>query len=138
MCTFEAGRKKSVERLVNKSMKKKLQQRCIILTGRIGPWQRVLNGLLRTRVSRLRKVLPPPLSRQQVVSLLQSSCVSPFELTGGRGGRGGEGGSQIIGPRESLVLYYAIKFSEYETRIGIEYHAYMDQNRRGKGPSSLY
>ncbi len=33
---------------------------------------------------------PLPLSRQQDVSLSQSSCVSPLELTGGRGGGGGE------------------------------------------------
>jgi hypothetical protein len=32
---------------------------------------------------------PPPLSRQQLVSHCQSSCVSPVELTDGRGG--GEG-----------------------------------------------
>ncbi len=42
----------------------------------------------------------PPLSRQQVVSLSQSSCVPPIELTGGGGGR-----SQIIRPRESLAFY---------------------------------
>ncbi len=34
---------------------------------------------------------PPPLSRQPVVSLSQSSCVTPIELTDGRGGRGGRG-----------------------------------------------
>jgi hypothetical protein len=34
---------------------------------------------------------PLPRLRQQVVSLSQSSCVSPVELTGGRGG-GGERG----------------------------------------------
>ncbi len=33
---------------------------------------------------------PPPLSLQQIVSLSQSSCVSPVQLTDGR--RGGEGG----------------------------------------------
>jgi hypothetical protein len=32
-----------------------------------------------------------PLSRQQVVSLFQSSCVLPVELTDGREGRGGGG-----------------------------------------------
>jgi hypothetical protein len=32
---------------------------------------------------------PSPLSRQQVVSLSQSSCVSPIQLTDGR--EGGEG-----------------------------------------------
>jgi hypothetical protein len=32
---------------------------------------------------------PFPLSRQQLVSLYLSSCVSPVELTDGRGGRGG-------------------------------------------------
>ncbi len=33
----------------------------------------------------------PLLSRQQVVSLSKSSCVSPVELTDGRGGGGGVG-----------------------------------------------
>jgi hypothetical protein len=39
----------------------------------------------------------PPLlslSRQQVVSLSQSSCVSPVELSDGRGGRRGRGGGR--------------------------------------------
>ncbi len=45
-----------------------------------------------------------PLSHQQVVSLSHSSCASPVELTDGRGGRGWWR-SQIIRPRESLVLY---------------------------------
>jgi hypothetical protein len=47
---------------------------------------------------------PPTLSQQQIVSLTQSSCVSPVELTDGRGGRG-SARSQIIRPRESLALY---------------------------------
>ncbi len=47
---------------------------------------------------------PSPLSRQQVVSLSQSSCVSPIELTDGRGGRGW-GRSQNIRKRECLILY---------------------------------
>jgi hypothetical protein len=34
----------------------------------------------------------PPLSRQQVISLSQSSCVSPIKLTDGMGGGGGVGG----------------------------------------------
>jgi hypothetical protein len=47
---------------------------------------------------------PPvsPLSRQQLVSLSQSSCVSPAELTDVRGGRRRWARSQIIRPRESL------------------------------------
>jgi hypothetical protein len=44
----------------------------------------------------------PPFSRQKLVSLSQSSCVSPVELTDGRGG---EPGAKIIPPRESLVFY---------------------------------
>ncbi len=40
--------------------------------------------------------LPCKLSRQKVVSLPQSSCVSPVELTDGRGG---------VGERACLVLY---------------------------------
>jgi hypothetical protein len=42
----------------------------------------------------------PPFFGQQVISLSQSFCVSPFELTDGRVGKGGER-SQIT----SLVLY---------------------------------
>jgi hypothetical protein len=49
---------------------------------------------------------PFPLSRQQLVSLSQSSCVSPRSslLTGYVEGRGWAR-SQIIQPRESLALY---------------------------------
>jgi len=43
-----------------------------------------------------------PLPRQQIVSLSQSSCVSPVQLTDGRGGGRG---AEIIRPQESLVLY---------------------------------
>ncbi len=47
---------------------------------------------------------PIPLSRQQVVSLSQSSCVLPVELTDGRGWEGvGEEPNHTR--RESLVLY---------------------------------
>jgi hypothetical protein len=55
--------------------------------------QRVLNDLERIRISRRRMIwlLPHTLSRQQVVSLSRSSCVSSVEFTDGRGGsRGGE------------------------------------------------
>ncbi len=50
---------------------------------------------------------PSPFSRQQVVYLSQSSCVSPVELTDERVGGGGGGWArrQIIRPRESLALY---------------------------------
>jgi hypothetical protein len=48
---------------------------------------------------------PPPLSRQQIVSISQSYCVSPILLTGGRGGGGPGGRSRIIRPQESLGLY---------------------------------
>ncbi len=52
----------------------------------------------------------PPLSRQQVVSLSQSSCVSPVELTDGeRGESRGWARSQIIRPRESLALYKSFR-----------------------------
>ncbi len=55
--------------------------------------QRALNDILRTKLSRHRVIwlLPhplPSLSRQQVVSLSQSSCVSPVELFDGREGGG--------------------------------------------------
>jgi hypothetical protein len=51
-------------------------------------------------------VLTPPLpvSRQQVVSLSQSYCMSPVVLTGG-----GPRGSQIIRWQESLGLYKSFK-----------------------------
>jgi hypothetical protein len=45
--------------------------------------------------------LPSPLSRQQFVSLSQSFCVSPVELTD----ESGWARSQIIRPQESLALY---------------------------------
>jgi hypothetical protein len=49
---------------------------------------------------------PSPLSRQQIVSLSQSSYVSPaVELTDGKGGGGREGKDQIIRRGEILVLY---------------------------------
>jgi hypothetical protein len=57
--------------------------------------QRILNDFQRTRLSRCRMIwllhhaLPP--SCQPVVSLSQSSFVSPVELTDGRGGRWGGG-----------------------------------------------
>ncbi len=71
----------------------------------LGGRQRVLNDLKRTRLSRRLMIWllshPLPLSRQQVVSLSPSSCVSPVELTeGGQWER-----SQIIRQRESLVIY---------------------------------
>ncbi len=50
----------------------------------------------------------PTLSRQQVISLSQSSYVSPVQLTDGTGGRG-RARSQIICPRASLVLCKTFK-----------------------------
>jgi hypothetical protein len=65
--------------------------------GRKRPSQRVLNDLKRTRLScrPSNLALPPPypLSRQQVVSLSQSSCVSSL-LTGELGQGGGGGGAK--------------------------------------------
>ncbi len=63
--------------------------------------QRVLNNLQRTRLSRRHKIrlTPPPLSRQQVVSFCQSSCVSLGQLSVGKGGGGAR--SQIIKPRKA-------------------------------------
>ncbi len=60
-----------------------------------GDWsQNVFNVLQRTKLSRHHMIwllLPPPsprFSRQQGVSLSQTSCVSPGKLTDGRGGKG--------------------------------------------------
>jgi hypothetical protein len=70
----------------------------------------VLNDLQRARLScgcmiRLHThPIHPPLPRQHLVSLSQSSRVSPVELTEGRGGKG-RAWSRIIRPQESLVLY---------------------------------
>ncbi len=47
-------------------------------------------------------LLPDPLSRQQVVSLSQSSFVSPVELSDGRGGGRGGGGAKLYEGRESV------------------------------------
>ncbi len=68
--------------------------------------QRVLNDLLRTKLSygRIIRFLSHPLSRQQVLSLSQSSCESPVELTHGRKG-GGWARNQIRRPRESMALF---------------------------------
>ncbi len=46
--------------------------------------------------------VPLPLSRQQLVSLSQPSCVSPVELTERRRGRAWR---RIIWPQKSLALY---------------------------------
>ncbi len=45
-----------------------------------------------------RRPPPSPLSRHQVISLSQSSCVSPAELTDGEGGEGASG-------RRAKLLY---------------------------------
>ncbi len=51
---------------------------------------------------------PIPLSRQQVISLSQSSCVSTWTLLTGEGREGVVGGAKIIRWRESLVLYISV------------------------------
>ncbi len=48
---------------------------------------------------------PPPPPLEQVVSLSQSSCASPDELTDCKEGGRGWARSQIMRPRESLALY---------------------------------
>ncbi len=80
----------------------------LFLTLTIRSWalsrdQRVLNDLQRSRLSCGRIISAPvtspsPLSSQQVVSLTQSSCVSPVELTDGRKGLRGWARSKIIRP----------------------------------------
>jgi hypothetical protein len=66
--------------------------------------------LLSTSLSRRSMIwlLPShsPLSRQQDVYHVHSSCMSPVELTDeGTAGKRGEGKSQIIRRQESLVIY---------------------------------
>jgi hypothetical protein len=80
--------------------------------------QRVLNDLKRGRLFcgrmiRLHAQPLPHLSRQQAVSLSQSSFVSPVELTDGRGG----GGREIIGQQLSLALFKLFKTLWLHMRI---------------------
>jgi hypothetical protein len=92
--------------------------------GEEGIEQRVVIDLLRTKLSRRRKIwlLPHPLPPlpQKFVSLSQSSCVSPVELHNGRWGGRGWGRSQIIRRRESLVLYKSSKGERGEKVSGME------------------
>jgi hypothetical protein len=90
---------------------------CNFLT-RISIWswegkQRVFNDLLRTRLSCRRMIwllahLPAPISRLQVVSLSQSSYVSPVELTNGRGGRSEGGAKSYDHEKAWSSIYYPI------------------------------
>jgi hypothetical protein len=80
---------------------------------RINVWkQRVLNDMMRTRLSRRRMILLlplppfPPLSRQQVFSRSQSSWVSLVELADGEGGVG-RGGAK------SRIAWSSINHSNY-------------------------
>ncbi len=68
-----------------------------------------MNDLWRTRLSRRRRMicdLPQavPLSRQQFVSLSQSSCESPVELIQGGRGRTGTPSSRLV-RGDGVVLY---------------------------------
>jgi hypothetical protein len=56
---------------------------------------------------------PPPLCRQQIVSLSQYFCVSPIELTDGRGCWRGRAWNRIIRPQGSLGLYKSFNPSQY-------------------------
>jgi hypothetical protein len=66
---------------------------------------------------------PSPLSRQLLVSLSLSSCVSPVELTDGNVWGRGWARSQIIQPRESLALYKSfntfIKTNVYTSHVAL-------------------
>ncbi len=72
-----------------------------------------LEWLKRTRLSRYLMIWllphppPLPLSRQQVVSLSQTSLLSPAELSDNKSGVRGWGRSKVLRWRESLVLYKA-------------------------------
>ncbi len=59
-------------------------------------------SFLRSYDSAPRAFLPPPLSRHQLVSLSQSSCLSPGPAYWREGGRG-RAWSWIIRPQESLI-----------------------------------
>ncbi len=73
------------------------------------PVQRVLNVLLRTRLScgRMIWILPHPLppSSQQVVSLSKSSFVSPVELMDGAGGAS-INHSILFGPASQVLVHF--------------------------------
>ncbi len=80
-------------------------------------------------------LVPPPtsspLSRDSVVSLSQSSCVSQLELNDGRGGGGGGGGAKLYDrPRESLVLY---KTGKTEALNGMFYSKSIWMRKTGRG-----
>ncbi len=80
----------------------------------------------------------PTHSRQQVVSLSQSSCVSPVELTGERGGEGGGARSRIIRPRESLTLYGVIQYRLVLVVLGMVFlklTGVFDEHQRLKNPT---
>jgi hypothetical protein len=91
----------------------------------VGNLQRVLNDIQRHRLScglMIRLLAhPPPLSREQVVSHSQSSCVSPAEHTNERGKGWGRARSQIIRPRESLALYKSLNTLCVPHLVWLEY-----------------
>ncbi len=67
---------------------------------------------------------PPPPHLINKLSLFQSSCASPIELSDGRGGGVR---SQIIQWRESLVLYKSLNnlwFSPFRQRPGMYCHVF--------------
>ncbi len=72
-----------------------------------------------------------PLSGHQVVSLSQSFCVSPFELTDGRGGEGVQGEDPNARQRESLVFYKLVNILFYR-------HCLMAEKEQKKGRRKDY
>ncbi len=64
---------------------------------------------------------PPPLSRQQVVSLSQSSCVSPVEHTSGRGGEGRAGAKSYEGENAWSSINQLILSGATLLRTGLDF-----------------
>jgi hypothetical protein len=65
--------------------------------------------------------IPTSLSRQQIVSLSQSSCMTPVELNDGRGGRagGGEEAKSYDGEKAWSSIYHSV-LSELSNSRGKE------------------
>ncbi len=76
-------------------------------------YQRVMNDIQRTRLSRRRRIwILHPLSRQKVVFLSQSSCVSQVELTYGREGGAKSTTKFVLRYGSAFILFGWIRIQE--------------------------